>query len=693
MYQHSTRQFYVLILLLTATGLVAQDTLTFGGVYDLPGAEVRATYTPVSRLASQFTIEEVYRLPGTFYDPARLVALLPGVVQTNDQANHLSVRGNTPNANLWRLNGLAIVNPNHTANAGTFYDFPTLSGGGVNAISAQMLDNSGFFSGGLPVEYGYATGGTFDLRLRPGSKTRRKYQAQAGFIGFDLMAEGPIGKPGQTSYLVNGRYSFTGVLADMGVDFGGEEIRFADFNMHLHHQWDGGELSAFAIVGGSSNVFRFSGEEEVAEQKELTDVDFESGLQIYGLSAINKVGKGLLKSGVSFSQALTDRQQGLTDQPTFIGQEVYDAQLTGNLSYARPVGEGEVSVGVEAMLRAGDLDTRVAREGGGQLQLIGVTRTLAVSPFLNYHRKGQRSDLNVGIRASAYDDSVNDFTFEPRINYELRSGAGRFLVSAERISQLPLAALMLEAGRVNDFAPVSNNITFGYGRTFGGITTMLKGYFQYTSKDYGINEGGFINSANNFLELSPFVTPLTTAATRRYGLELEAAGGRKTKGWYYRGSISLLRAETEQENGDWTKDRFSVDYIGKLTIGREWSGQDRKERIRTYGLNLALIANGGERSGIVTAPDEGAWIVRRFFQPQDLGQGYINQISGYFRPDLRLYKTKVRAKTTTTLALDVQNVAGIQNTANIYYDTFLEQPTERFQLGLIPVLSYRIVWR
>ena len=228
------------LLLTVFTSAHSQDTISFGGIYDLPGAEVRATYTPVSPLAQRFTVEEVYRLPGTFYDPARLVALLPGVVQTNDQANHLSVRGNTPNANLWRLNGLAIVNPNHTANAGTFYGFPTLSGGGVNAISAQMLGNSGFLAGGLPVEYGYATGGTFDLRLRPGNKTRRKYQAQAGFIGFDLMVEGPIGDSGKTSYLVNGRYSFTGLLADMGVDFGGESIRFWDFNAHLHHEWDGG---------------------------------------------------------------------------------------------------------------------------------------------------------------------------------------------------------------------------------------------------------------------------------------------------------------------------------------------------------------------------------------------------------------------------------------------------------------------
>jgi hypothetical protein len=63
------------LLLTVFTSAHSQDTISFGGIYDLPGAEVRATYTPVSPLAQRFTVEEVYRLPGTFYDPARLVAL------------------------------------------------------------------------------------------------------------------------------------------------------------------------------------------------------------------------------------------------------------------------------------------------------------------------------------------------------------------------------------------------------------------------------------------------------------------------------------------------------------------------------------------------------------------------------------------------------------------------------------------
>jgi len=632
------KPFYLLAIALCGISLLpAQDTLSFGGIYDLPGAEVRAAYVPVSPLAP----------------------LLPGVVQTNDQANHLSVRGNTPNANLWRLNGLAIVNPNHTANAGTFYDFPTLSGGGVNAISAQMLDNSGFLAGGLPVEYGYATGGTFDLRLRPGSKTRRKYQAQAGFIGFDL--EGPVGKSEQTSYLVNGRYSFTGLLADMGVDFGGEEIRFADFNAHLHHKLNGGEVSAFAIRGGSSNVFRFAVDEEEEEsQKDLSDIDFQSQLEVYGANLTKQLGAGELKVGASYSQTQTDRDQALREEEPFILQNIDNKSLNANVNYSFSIGNAEMTVGAEVLQQRAFFTSNILAEGN--LDYLTLTSSPSInvsSPFVSYNLKGERSDLRIGLRGSAYSKDVSDFVFEPRLSYELRSGAGRFLINADRISLPPIAAFLVEANVFNSLVPVSNNFALGYGRSFGGVATMLKGYFQYTDTDYAINEDGFLSSANNFLELYIFQVPTATAATRRYGIELEAAGGRKTKGWYYRGNLSLLRAETEQADGTWTKDRYSVDYIAKVTLGREWASEDRKERKRTYGVNLALIANGGERYGEVIAPPSNAPINRQYFQPQNLSNGYVNQIQGYFRPDLRLYKTKTRSKTTTTLALDVQNVAGV----------------------------------
>ncbi|MEM6769770.1 MAG: hypothetical protein AAF597_04210 [Bacteroidota bacterium] len=691
------------ILFFTLTfGLAGQDTLSFGGVYDLPGAEVRATPLPVSRLASQFTVEEVYRLPGTFYDPARLVALLPGVVQTNDQANHLSVRGNTPNANLWRLNGLAIVNPNHTANAGTFYDFPTSNGGGVNAISAQMLDNSAFYTYGLPLEYGNATGGTFDLRLRPGAKDFGRQQIQAGFIGFDGMAEGPIGLLGKTSYLVNARYSFTGLLADMGVDFGGESIRFADLNAHLHHEWEGGELSAFTVLGRSANVFAFTDEEGegVTEQKELFDIDFSSGLAIAGVTAKHTLGGGRLEvvGKLGFSATDTERDQRFNDRrPGRLLLTQEEQLLTAQLKLAYNYGEfSRVEVGQEYLDRRFETDVDLRRG-------LRDNDASALALFAGYHVSKPRTDLSLGLRAVNYvgldptpqtnvDESF--FRFEPRFFVSRRFREERISLSLEAVSRLPIAAMAMNHFGRGLNAPTTWQGNFRYSRQLFRATVAATAFYQHTPNENAIRRDFFWISMNNFLEFDPDYAITTTIPTRRYGLELEAAGGRRTKGWYYRGSLTVLNAETRQELGEWVKDRYSLDYIANLTLGREWPGRDKIDRERTYGINLALIAHGGELYGSIEATTTDDFNrFEPYFRTPVLTGGLINANGAYFRPDLRLYKTKVRTRTTTTLALDIQNVAGVENVANVYYDAFLERPNERLQLGLIPVLSYRITWR
>ncbi|OAV42820.1 TonB-dependent siderophore receptor [Lewinella sp. 4G2] len=691
-------RLFALVLFCLSGSLTGQDSLSFGGSYDLPGAEVRAEYKAVSPLAQRFTIEEVYRLPGTFYDPARLVALLPGVVQTNDQANHLSVRGNSPNKNLWRLNGLAIVNPNHTANAGTFYDFPTLNGGGVNAISAQMLDNSGFYAGGLPVEYGNATGGTFDLQLRPGSKIKHRQQVQAGFIGFDLAAEGPIDRAGRISYLVNGRYSFTGLLGDAGVDFGGEEIRFADVNAHLHYGGERSSLSVFSILGQSSNKFLAPDPEEndLEEQKELFDIDFNSGLFIVGADYAYRGKSSVFKLGVAHSVATPERRQSLREGDFFIAESIYDQRHTSaRVTYDYALNdELRLLAGTEVLLQQVDgltvLNSLTSTSQFANLRNLDQT---SVSPYLGVEYQKERLELSAGLRHSIYEAiGAIDVSFtEPRLSFSYLGDGSRTTLAAEINSMLyvtPLLIQQLTASIVPEAAYQTQQLLLSHANKVGPVQTKITGFFQRTPDEVAARDGEFLVSANNLLEPISTLSFTESANTRRFGVELEVGGGRKSDGWYYRGSLTLLSAQTQQDEGDWADDRYAADYIGKLTLGREWAGMDKKERDRTYGLNLALIAHGGERYGRVEASENEF----TYFAPTNLSEGFILSTGTYFRPDLRLYKTKVRAKTTTTLALDVQNVASIQNVGNVYYDALLERPNDRFQLGIIPVLSYRIAW-
>ena len=170
------------------------------------------------------TVEQSLRYPAMFFDPARVAASTAGVNTANDQANHMSIRGNSPNANSWLLEGAEMVNPNHTANAGTANDLPTLSGGGVIMLSSQMLGPSRLLTGSLPIDRSNSVGGVMDMELRNGSAAGQEWTAQAGLLGIDLATEGPFRAGGRSSYVVNYRYSTLGLLGAMGVELGDEAI-------------------------------------------------------------------------------------------------------------------------------------------------------------------------------------------------------------------------------------------------------------------------------------------------------------------------------------------------------------------------------------------------------------------------------------------------------------------------------------
>ena len=60
-----------------------------------------------------FNLEDTKKYAGSLGDPSRMAANFAGVVAGNDSRNDIVVRGNSPNAILWQLEGINIPNPNH----------------------------------------------------------------------------------------------------------------------------------------------------------------------------------------------------------------------------------------------------------------------------------------------------------------------------------------------------------------------------------------------------------------------------------------------------------------------------------------------------------------------------------------------------------------------------------------------------
>ncbi|HEY1038923.1 MAG TPA: TonB-dependent receptor, partial [Bacteroidia bacterium] len=190
-----------------------------------------------------FSVEEATRFAAAVNDPLRMATSFPGVVQNFDGLNNISIRGNSPNGLLWRVEGVEVPNPNHFSSVGS-------TGGGISILSAQLLDNSDFSTGAFAAEYGNALSGVFDLKLRKGNNQKREYTAQAGFLGFDLAAEGPFKKGREGSYLVNYRYSTFGLLGKMKIPMGDALLEFQDLAYHI---------SLPTKNGGTVGLFGFGG--------------------------------------------------------------------------------------------------------------------------------------------------------------------------------------------------------------------------------------------------------------------------------------------------------------------------------------------------------------------------------------------------------------------------------------------------
>ena len=197
-------------ILLTSAKEVVLDITLQENLTSLGEAIVRPTVNksqPINNMAlssaRMLSVEEASRFAGGFDDPARLAGTFAGV-STNLGDNGIVVRGNAPKFLQWRLEDVEIPNPNH------FSDVAGFGGGGLTALSSQVLGNSDFFTGAFPAEYGNALSGVFDLKLRTGNNQRMENTAQIGTIGIDVSSEGPFKKGNEASYLFNYRYSDLG---------------------------------------------------------------------------------------------------------------------------------------------------------------------------------------------------------------------------------------------------------------------------------------------------------------------------------------------------------------------------------------------------------------------------------------------------------------------------------------------------
>ncbi len=683
----------------------------------LEGFTVTAAPLELSAIAGtvrSISNETTLRFPATFFDAARTVTTFPGVAQVNDQGNLLSVRGNSPNSNQWRLEGVEIVNPNHTSNAGTFSDNPTLTGGGVNMLSTQMLGNSAFYSSAYPAEFGNAIGGIFDMHLRPGNNEKREYTLQTSLIGLDAAAEGYIGKPGGASYLVNGRYSTLGLLGAMGVDLGDEAINFQDLAYNLLFPLGKrGKLSVFGMHGSSSNVFRGLADSTLWEEdKQRFDIDFRSSTNLSGFTLSLPLGAGIWKTTFARSRYQASREaNSILSLPGVPANTLYELEETKNSLHTYWMG----ALSERSTFRAG-------------LQSVFETY---VQPYVDWEHRRKRWEFNLGMIAPTLLDvdgaggSSIDLVLLLRFGLKYKLGqhssitynyGGNQMQTSLRDNSLRWFSYSTLDERFVATAPTltsaeHHNLSFRSDLRKAGVIEV-QAYYQSINDAATQSEYGF--SALNYMEGNPLplnVNPRNVYISgegRNYGLEFNWQKYWH-KGFFFLLNTSMFNSEYKMadqqlplanRDESWRPTRFATGYLANLTAGKEWTKTRPSGKLKTLGINGRFAFNGNLRDtpiDLAASQKAGTTVYEtpRYLNTQGQvayreDRSFSIQQPTYFRTDLRFYLKWNKTGRNNTLALDIQNATNYQNSAYSYYDAVQKQILRKQQLGIIPILSYRV---
>ncbi|HLP17989.1 MAG TPA: TonB-dependent receptor [Bacteroidota bacterium] len=172
---------------------------------EVGAVEVKADYfsnegsiSPVSTIGLNGA--EVKRSPGSAMDMQRIVQNLPSVANSNDQSNELLVRGGAPDENLTVMDNIEIPTTNHYPNQFN-------SGGPINMVNVDLIEDIRFSSGGYPANFGDKLSSVMDISLREGDRER----AFAGNAAMNMAGIGSVFEGGfadrKGSWIISARQS------------------------------------------------------------------------------------------------------------------------------------------------------------------------------------------------------------------------------------------------------------------------------------------------------------------------------------------------------------------------------------------------------------------------------------------------------------------------------------------------------
>lgn len=645
-----------------------------------------------------FSVEETRKFAGAFNDLSRMALSYSGVVQSGDIKNDLSIRGNSPNGLLWRMEGVDIPNPNHYSYVGT-------AGGAISILGSQLLSNSDFISGAFPAEYGNVLSGVFDLKLRKGNNEKREYTLQTGFIGIDLAAEGPFKKGYAGSYLVNYRYSTLALLAKIGLPLSAASV-FQDLSFNIWLPANKlGDFSIFGFGGLSHDVFNAQKD----SAKWITSFDHLNRVLFSNTGALGITHTKILnsKSYIRTSLAASGAENGNRE-------EALDTKYASTFKYNEYYVQDKVTLSstlnhkfnTKINLRSGLILDRLGYSfskkalniSGGTIEQLLKTKdntyTLQVFTQLRYYLT-EKLTLNTGINYLHFLlNNSNSLTPRASVKYELTATQSLSFGYGLHSQIQPLGVYLTETTLANGTKETfnknldlskSHHVVLAYNRLLNErLRIIAETYYQSL---YNIPVSPNPNSTLSTLNSqNGYITEklVNNGTGRNYGLELTLEQF-MYRNFYFLMSASLFDSKYRATDGVWRNTYYNANYNFTLTLGKEFTLSEKRKK-RIIGVHIKTLYTGGFRRTPIDIL-QSRQVKETVFIDAD---AFSQRNPDYFRVDTRISVKRNFTKLTSTLSLDIQNVSNYQNVRMYFFDAVSGTVKPEYQLPLTPVLSYRL---
>ena len=658
----------------------------------------------VTLSAQQLTIESTSRIAAGINDPSRTVQSYAGVSVEDDENNEIIVRGNSPRGMLWRMEGIEIPNPNHFSNG------EGSTGGGVSALSTQVLDNSDFYTGAFSAEYGNAISSVFDLRLRTGNDTKHEYTFQAGVLGLQAAVEGPFSKKSKASFLFNYRYSTTSLLNATGFSIGGEstlspEWQDLSFNINLPTK-NAGRFSVWGL-GGFNQSAETAVKDSSTWQYRFDNVSYveKQWLGIVGVSNIYllKNNKSYFKNVVAYSYTNNIQDEDTLNfdyvSTQIVNDEfIYKTLTASSLFNHKFNAKNTIRTGLIFSNQTYNLyarrynwdDQKVETE----IDQTGETNRMQAY-FQWKYRITERLDMNTGVHAT-YLALNSDYSIEPRFGMSYKTSPrtratfGVGLHSKTEAASIYTAQQTLDNGSVIEpnldlKMTKAFHIVGGYNWNFGEnwlFKTEL--YYQYLY-DVPI----MVNDTTGTISSLNFSSGFTNedfnneGTGRNYGLEITVEKNFSNL-YYFLFTTSLFQSKYTMPGFEERNTTYNSMYILNLVGGKEFKVGTQKQNI--ISLNLRSMLRGGYRTIPINLEES----IAQNEDVRNYEEAFTTKVPDYFRIDLGVSYRKNKPSWSWILSADIQNVTGRNNVWGEYYNAEAEKVETVYLTGLIPVINYKI---